>query len=209
MPRSVVKQSGGVEKDGLKPWLVLNSKELFDGAPWVKLSVDQVQLPDGKIVEDYYQIEFQDYSVTFAETAEKEVVAIRLYKHGAGKVSLVLPAGSLEKGEDPLACAQRELLEETGYESDDWESLGSFVVNGNYGCGQAHLFAARNARQVTEPDAGDLETMEIALMQPGELQDALRQGSVAGLGTVALIAMATNPTFGANGFNSMEIVESS
>ena len=167
----------------------------------------QVRLPDGRVVDDYHQIELQEYAVTYAVTAEKEVVAIRSYKHGAGKVSLVLPAGAVEDGEQPLTCAQRELLEETGYASNDWELLGSFVVNGNYGCGEAHLFVARTAQQVTEPDAGDLESMEVILLQPDEILDAVRRGEVAGLGSVAAIALATNPAFRARGGNKVEAIE--
>jgi ADP-ribose pyrophosphatase len=192
MPKPAEGSSGPVAKDSLKPWAVLKSTEIFSADPWIGLSVDKVLLPDGGIVEDYYQIKLQDYAVTFAETADQEVVAIRLYKHGAGRVSLVLPAGSLEDGEEPLTCAQRELLEETGYASDRWESLGSFVVNGNYGCGNAHLFAARDVRRVAEPDAGDLESIEVVLMRPDEILDAVRSGDVVGLGTVAAIAMALN-----------------
>ena len=56
-------------------------------------------------------------------------------RRGAGKGSLVLPASFIEDGEQPLTCAQGELLEETGYACNDWELLGSFVANGNYGCG--------------------------------------------------------------------------
>ena len=182
-------------KKGLEPWKVLNSTELFKADPWIKLSVDQVLLPDGRIVDDYYQIKLQEHVVTFAETPEREVIAIRLYKHGAGKVSLVLPAGGIEDGEEPLKCAQRELLEETGYASNEWVSLGSFVAHGNYGCGKGHLFAARDAQQVAEPNDGDLETIEVVLMRHDEILEAIRRGEVVGLGTVAAIALAMNPAF--------------
>ena len=187
--------SRGSPNPGLTPWEVLDSREIFVADPWIKLSVDQVLLPEGRIVDDYYQIKLTDYAVVFAQTAQGNVLALRLYKHGVGKVCLVLPAGSVEAEEQPLASAQRELLEETGYCSDDWESLGSYVVNGNYGCGQAHLFVARNAQQIAEPDSGDLETMEVILMRPAEILEAVRQGEVAGLGTVAAIALAMNPGF--------------
>lgn len=193
--------------DALKPWKVLESQEIFAVDPWIKLSVDRVLLPDGKIINDYYQIKLPEYAVIFAETAQDSVVVLRLYKHGVGKVSLVLPAGSVEAGEQPLASAQRELLEETGYSAEDWGILGSFVVNGNYGCGRAHLFVARNARQIAEPDSGDLETMEVILMQPDEVLDAVRRGEVAGLGTVAAIALALNPAYGARNRNKVEAIE--
>ena len=195
------RSSGSVE---LKPWKVLETREIFSADPWFKLSVDQVLLPDGKVVDDYYQIAFTEYVVIFARTDNGEVITLRTYKHGVGGVCLVLPSGSIEKGEEPVESARRELLEETGYSADVWDSLGSFVVHGNYGCGRAHLFVARNARQIAEPDSGDLETMEVLLMQPAEILDAVRQGEVAGLGTVAAIGLALNPAFDVSDRNKTE-----
>jgi len=58
---------------------------------------------------------------------------------------LQLPAGYLEDGEEPEACARRELLEETGYVADEWESLGAYCPDGNRGFGQAPFFLARGA----------------------------------------------------------------
>ena len=182
-----------MKKSRLQPWEVLKNQELFVAEPWIKLSVQQVRLPDGRVVNDYYQIRLPEFTVIFAQTAGGGVIMERLYKHGVGEVSLVLPAGLIENGEDPLAAAQRELLEETGYTSDDWQPLGSFVEHGSYGCGKAHLFVARNAQQVADPDSGDLEDMEIILMKPEDVVNAICNGDVALLGTVAVIALATNP----------------
>jgi ADP-ribose pyrophosphatase len=180
-------------KSALQPWEVLHSHDLVVAAPWLTLSVQQVRLPNGKIVNDYYQIHLHEFAVIFAQTTDGRVVMERQYRHGAGRVTLVLPAGSIEAGETPVAAAQRELLEETGYTSDDWRPLGSFVVHGNYGCGKAHLFAANNAQLVAEPDSGDLEDIEIILMNVGDLVDSVRNGDVALLGSAAAIALATNP----------------
>jgi ADP-ribose pyrophosphatase len=183
--------------EALQPWETLKTCDLFVAAPWIKVSVQQVRLPDGKLVDDYYQIGLPEYAIVFAQTADARVIVERQYKHGVGKVSLMLPAGLIENGETPLAAAQRELLEETGYVSDDWQPLGSFVANGNYGCGRAHLFTARNAREIAAPHSGDLEEMEIMRMELEDLIDAVRTGDVALLAPVAAIALATNPLFAA------------
>lgn len=195
MPSSKPANSPSTHKVKPQPWKVLQTREIFVAEPWLKLSVDQVLLPDGKIVDDYYQIDLTEYVVIFARTEIGEAIMLRSYKHGVGDVCLVLPAGSMEKSEQPVESARRELLEETGYSADEWDSLGSFVVHGNYGCGRAHLFAARGARKIAEPDSGDLETMEVVLMQPEEVLDAVRQGEVAGLGSVAAVALALNPAY--------------
>ena len=188
------------------PWQVLKSSEIFTADPWLTLSVQQVRVPDGRVIDDFYQLALPDFIVVFAETASGEVIMIRQYKHGARRTSLTLPGGLIEKGEDPLDAAKRELLEETGYQADSWRSLGSYVVNGNLGCGHGHFFMAAGARRVREPESGDLETMEIELLTRGRLAEALRNGEVLLLNHAAAIAMAmtaegayakTQPTAGA------------
>ena len=190
-PSSKPKKTG----NWLQPWKVLKSQEVFTGLPWLAVNVEQVRLPNGKVVDDYYQVKMKDYALIFAETADQRVIVERQYKHGIRKVSLTLPAGSIEKDEDPLTAAQRELVEETGYASDHWQSLGTFVIHGNYGCCTGHLFRAQDARKVVEPESGDLEQMEIITMTRTEIADALRKGEIATMGTAALVAMATNPLF--------------
>lgn len=178
-----------------KPWKVLKTKEIFTDEPWVKLSVQQVRLPDGRIIDNYYQIKTKDYSVIVARTANGEIILERQYRHGIGRVTYVLPAGGVGKGEEPLAAAKRELLEETGYASDDWQCLGSFIGSVNYGYSRAHIFMADKAQRIAEPNSGDLEEMELVFMQPKEAVHLVQRGEVAALSTVAAIAMALNPSF--------------
>ena len=188
-------RSSHPEKQGtqLQPWEVLKSQDVFSAPPWVRVCVEEVRLPDGKTVDDYYQIKLTDYAMVFAETTEGRVIVERQYKHGIRKVSLTLPAGNIEKDEDPLGAAKRELFEETGYASDEWQSLGTFVIHGNYRCCLGHLFRVRKAQKVAEPNSGDLEEMEIVFMTPSEIVDALLKGDIASIGAAALVAMATNP----------------
>ncbi len=158
--------------------------------PWLRVSVERVELPDGRIVDEYYQIALPDYAVVVAFTRDDRVVVERAYKHGPRRVFLCLPAGVIAVGEEPLAAAQRELLEETGYRAERWRSLGAYTVNANYGCGRAHLFMARNAVQVATADSGDLEEMEIGLVTMDELLATLVRGEIEMLGTAAALALA-------------------
>ncbi len=172
------------------PWQVLKTSEVFSAEPWLTLSVQQVRVPDGRVIDDYYQLSLPDFIVVFAETASGKVIMIRQYKHGARQTSLTLPGGLVEKGENPLDTARRELLEETGYRADSWKGLGSYVVNGNLGCGRGHFFMAGGAEQVQEPASGDLETMEIELLTREKIAEALRSGEVMLLNHAAAIALA-------------------
>ena len=135
-----------MNKPNLYPWEVISSQVILESKPWMKINVQQVRLPNGQVVDDYHNISIADHVIVYAETVEGLVIIERQYKHGVGRVSLTLPAGGILDGEEPLAAAERELLEETGYSADAWHELGVFVVHGNYGCGKAHIFKAINAK---------------------------------------------------------------
>jgi ADP-ribose pyrophosphatase len=177
-------------KVNLRPWKTLRRREVVNAQPWLRLLAEDVQLPDQRVINGFYTIEAPDYVIIVALTANSEVVIEHCYKHGTRRVALNLPAGYIERGEDPLSAAQRELREETGYEAASWQHLGTFTVDGNRGCGTAHLYLARGARQTVEPDSGDLEEIAIALMGVGTLRDALFGGEVAQLPVAAAIGMA-------------------
>ena len=177
----------------LKPWQILESKEVFQAPPWIRISRQKIRLPDGRVVDDYHQIRLNDFAVIVAQTPGGKILVERQYRHGIGGVTLLLPAGALKDGEDALLAAQRELQEETGYVSDDWQFLGRFTVSASYGISTMSLFTARGIRKISAPDSGDLEEMEILLMSPGELQAAIRDGKMSAMSSAAAFALATHP----------------
>lgn len=176
----------------LVPWEVLEGREVFAAPPWIKLSRQRIRLPDDRVIDDFHFIHLTDYALVMAQTADGRFVMERQYKHGVGRINLTPPAGGIAPGEDPLRAAQRELIEETGYEAGAWQCLGRFACNANYGCGNAHFFTCRDARKVAEPDSGDLEEMEIVLLTEDELRRALYDGNIAALGAATAVAFALN-----------------
>ena len=179
----------------LHPWKTLESRRVFTAKPWVQLSVEKVLLPDGRVVDDFYQMQFIDCVVIFAQTREGKVLLERQYKHGIRKVTLTLPTGGVDKGEEPLLAAERELKEETGYVSKDWQFLGRFAQLGNMGGSHVHMFRALDAEQVTEPKPGDLEEMEIIFKDPAELVESIQTGEISIMNSVATILMATHSSY--------------
>ena len=104
-------------------------------------------------------------------------------------MTLAPVGGYIDEGEQPLAAAKRELLEETGYKSRQWEHLGEFVVDGNRGNGIAHFFLARGAYPVTEPDADDLEEQILLKLSRAEVEAAVARGAFKVLPWQAVMAM--------------------
>lgn len=174
----------------LEHWKTLESQDLYVAEPWLRLSRDRVQLPDGRIIEDYHQVHMQDYVVLLVQVPDGRLLLVRQYRQGIGAVSLMLPGGAIEPGEDPLTAAQRELLEETGYVAENWRSLCQFVSSPNYGCGRGHIYMAQNAQQVTAPNSGDLEEMELVWLEPEAALATIRSGDVVALSAIAAISLA-------------------
>lgn len=171
-------------------WQTLSRRELFNAPPWVKVAVEEVRLPNGRVVTDFYEVALPDFAMIVAQTTAGSIVTLHQYKHGVRRVSTMLPAGLVEEGEDPLACAQRELREETGYEAPRWRSLGTFLMDGNRGCGHAHIFLAQGARSVAPPVADELEPLEVVLAPPDDLVRAVLSGEVAVLAHAAAFMLA-------------------
>lgn len=173
----------------MRAWKTLARRVVLSYLPWLEVAVEKVELPDGRIIDEYLQLRGRDFVVVVAFTSDGEIVTERSYKHGPRRVSLALPAGLLEAAEDPAVAARRELLEETGYEATRWESLGSFVVDSNYGLNTEHVFVARDARKIREPDSGDLEEIAVELHTREEIIAALRSGDVAQLSSAAALGL--------------------
>lgn len=173
-------------------WETLARRVIYDAPPFLRLSVERVRLPDGRVVEDFHSLDKPDYALVVPRLADGRILLLRQYKHGPRAIGLHPPGGHLIAGEPPLAAARRELLEETGYTADPWHSLGTFAVDANQGCGRAHFFLAENARSVATPCSGDLEDMQLALLTAAELRAVILAGEVNALGSIAALTLALN-----------------
>jgi ADP-ribose pyrophosphatase len=170
-------------------WTVISSRDVLDASPFLKVRVETIELPDGRRIPDYYQLEMPSFACIFAETVDGRIIVYRQYRHGTRRVGLVFPGGHLEDGEDSHRAARRELLEETGFEADTWTYLGGFVVNANQGGAVSHMFHATGCRRVAAPRSGDLEESEILLLTRDELLAAIRGGEIHILTQIALVSM--------------------
>jgi ADP-ribose pyrophosphatase len=172
-------------------WKVEAKRLLLGRPPWFEVFQESVRLPGGRLVEDFYTIAIPDYVVVAGFDKEGNVLAERHYRHGAQAVTWALPSGYVGPGERAEQAARRELREETGYEADSWASLGRFVVDGNRGCGWAHLFVAGGLKRVCEPDGRDLAAVEIRLIPHLQLMSSLMNGGVVELASAAVLALAS------------------
>jgi ADP-ribose pyrophosphatase len=98
-----------------KAWKTVSSKYLFR-RPWLTVRCEDMLLPNGNHIPEYYILEYPDWVNTIAITKEGKFVFVRQYRPGIGRTCYELCAGVCEKEDaSPLVSAQRELWEETGY----------------------------------------------------------------------------------------------
>ena len=174
----------------LKNWKIIERRKCYEAPPWISHSVHKVSLPDGRVIDNFNQVSIPDFAVIVATTPEGFYILERQYKHGIGKISMTLPGGSINAGENPLDAAKRELREETGFVSGTWHHLGTYMGDANYGCGRAWVFRAFDAVQTSQPNSGDLEEMEIVHLNYRDMLENLLQGEVVAAAAVAALGVA-------------------
>jgi ADP-ribose pyrophosphatase len=180
----------------LLPWAIRSERTLLSCPPFIEVSVQSVELPDGRVIRDFYQLRLADYVCIFAETVAGDVLTLRSYRHGPRRICLNFPGGRIAEGETALAAAKRELFEETGYESARWQALGSFVTQGNQRGQTAHFFRASDCRCVAAADSGDLEQAQLIQMPLSGVLAAVRHGEFATMDHIALLSLVTQPVLG-------------
>lgn len=156
-----------------KNWRTLRQDFVFEAPPFLRVAREEVELPDGRVIDDFYQVHLRDFVSVVPVTPEGRVLILEQYKHGPRCVSITFPGGYIDAGETPEEAGRRELMEETGYRAGAFVPLGAYVDNGNQrGCAGTY-FLARDCKKVAEADPGDLEDMEVSFATPGELDAAL------------------------------------
>jgi len=170
-------------------WKVLKSTILIDRRPWLYLSEQDVILPNGARIDGYITWEEREYALIVALT-NNGIPMARQYKHGLKSLSLDLPGGYLEINEEPILCAKRELLEETGITASKWFHLASLVLDNNRGNARTHFFLASDTHAESIPSLDETEELSIDYFTWEQLTSMVDQGQITSLPTVAALHIA-------------------
>jgi len=173
----------------MQAWKTRSRQIILDHSKYLVVENHTVELPDGRVISDWPWLITPDYVNVLAVTEAGEFLCFRQTKYAIAGTSLAPVGGYLEPGEEPLAAAQRELLEETGYQAAEWIDLGRFGVDGNRGAGTACLFLGRRARRVAQARPDDLEELQLIHLSRAELEAALDAGEFKLVSWMAVVAL--------------------
>jgi len=154
---------------------VLKSEYLFK-RPWLTARRDTCQLPDGRIMDEYYVLEYPTFINVIAITKDDEMVLVRQYRHGLGRTCFELVAGCVEEGEDPMVAAQRELLEETGFSGGEWTETMCYSCNASAMNNLSHSYLAVGVERTDTQHLDANEDIEVYTFPKDEVHQMLLRG---------------------------------
>jgi 8-oxo-dGTP pyrophosphatase MutT (NUDIX family) len=168
----------------LTPWKILESRH-----PFPKFRMDTCELPSGKNYKAFV-LEFDAWANIVALTKNNEVVLVKQYRHGVQEISLELPGGVVNKGEDPLEGARRELMEETGYSAGEIVEVGRLYPNPAIQQNTLYCYLATDVELTGEQHLDEAEEIEVQLVPLDELIEMAGSGKFLHALNVAVLFQA-------------------
>jgi ADP-ribose pyrophosphatase len=168
-------------------WELISTEHIVQDK-WIDFRKSAYRFPDGTVFEPFYSYSRRDYVVIVASDEDGNYLCVRQYRQGIGKVTTEFPAGGIERkdgkeygsgdtsAEDALDAAKRELLEETGYESDEWQHMLTIPSNATIADNYAHLFVARNCRKVADQSLDETECLNVLTLSADEIDGLVTGG---------------------------------
>ncbi|MEH1840319.1 MAG: NUDIX hydrolase [Nostoc sp.] len=176
----------------LKKWKILKSKMVLDH-PWCQVRQDEIELPNGKIIDDYFVSIKPDVAMVLPITSNREIIFVRQYRHAVSKFFLELPAGNFDPTKESAEVAAiRELTEETGYIPQKFRKIATLYDKPSKDTNKIHLFLADNVSKVGEQELDITEEIEVILIPIESVLDKIAQGEISVAGTIAALFLGLN-----------------
>ena len=158
-------------------WELLGSELLHDCRVF-RVARATVRSPHTSSSHPFYTIDADAWVNVIATTPQRELVMVRQWRHGAGKLTLEIPGGLIDPGESPERAAARELREETGFAARNLRLLGDVNPNPALFANRVYTFLAKGCEQVGDVQNSPLEETRLELVPERELPSRLAAGEI-------------------------------
>ena len=158
-------------------WKKITSKKVFEDR-WFKARADACQFPDGRIIDPYYVVELPNWANAVVVTPNNEIVLVKQYRYPVDAVTLELPGGVINEGEDPMIAALRETQEETGYSSDQIQLICKTAPNPAINDNTAYFYLIENAVPTAQTNPDFFEDIEVVLYSKNDFIQLLQQNKI-------------------------------
>ena len=154
---------------------------------WIDFRKSAYRYPDGRVFEPFYSYSRRDYVVIVASDTDGNYICVRQFRQGIKEVTTEFPAGGIERddgreygttkaSEETLEAAKRELMEETGYASDEWEHLLTIPSNATIADNYATVYRAKNCRPSGKQNLDETEVLQIYKYTEDEIESMISEG---------------------------------
>ena len=157
---------------------------------WIDFRRSAYRLPGGSVFEPFYSYSRRDYVVIVASDTDGKYLCVRQFRQGIKEVTTEFPAGGIERtdgreyrtggssaaAENALEAAKRELLEETGYISEDWKHLITVPSNATISDNYAHIFMAVNCCKSEDQNLDETEFLNVGKYSAVEIEEMIYKG---------------------------------
>ncbi len=164
------------------------TRRIYDGRI-IRVRVDTVRLDDGR--EAVREVVEHPGAVAVVPVLDSRIVMVRQFRYPAGREMLEIPAGTLEPGEDPQQCAERELAEETGYQAGRMRRFFHAWLAPGYSEEQMHFYLATDLSPCSAEQDED-EAVAVELLEQEDVLQALEDGRICDAKTAAGLLLALN-----------------
>lgn len=160
-----------------KKWKTLGTKQIF-GNRIFGFREDTVKSPKTDNTHPVWVMDAPTWVNIIPITKEKKVIMIKQYRFGSQEISLEIPGGMVDAGEDAQSAATREMKEETGYDSEEVHTIGKISPNPALMSNHTYSYVAYNVKKTGDQQLDNMEDIEVLEVDLNQIPTLITNGEI-------------------------------